>query len=736
MKILMAAMGLGIGGAETHIMELTYELLRRGHQVIIASNGGIYEQELCAAGAKHYAVPMNSRSVTAMAKSLRLLKNIIKTEKPDVVHAHARIPAFLCGILKRRLKFAFVTTAHGVYDVNALLRRLTNWGERTISVSRDVTEYLESKYGVPEGNIIPTKNGIDTEKFSPDRDDAEIRGELSIPEGAPVLLHVSRLDEQSSVVAETLLNVAQTLAGRVPDVRIVIAGGGTRFDELRSIAGEVNLKLGYRAISMIGPRSDIDKVVPVADAFVGVSRAALEAMSAGIPTVVAGNQGYMGIFDEESIERGIECNFCGRGCDGVESGRLLDDVTTLLTLSPDERDRLAEVSRNVVIENYSISSMADDAERAYREAAGAVRLLISGYYGYGNAGDEAVLSGILSTVRSIVPSADIAVLSGDPESTAREYGCRAVKRFSPFLILRELRRCDALISGGGSLIQDVTSTRSLIYYLAIIRLAKLLGKPVMVYANGIGPVGRSGNRRLVRRALERADVVTLRDKNSLEELLSMGVERKDMTVTADPAFALPVPDITGVRAILEENGVPDRAYFVISVRPWDVEPVFYENFARICDEITRQHDISPVLLQMQPSCDGSMGEKVAALMEEPAYIIRGDHSVRELMSIIGGASLVLSMRLHALIFAACAATPAIGFVYDPKVSSYLELLGQPSAGSTGELRVSDALAAADIIFHRKEEFELRLEDIREGLVAAERGNAEALAEFLRSNGLI
>ena len=100
MKILMATMGLDIGGAETHIVELAKELKAEGHDIVVASNGGVYVPEIVAAGIRHYQVPMHRRDAGCMLRSRKLLKEIIRTERPDVVHAHARIPAFLCGTLK------------------------------------------------------------------------------------------------------------------------------------------------------------------------------------------------------------------------------------------------------------------------------------------------------------------------------------------------------------------------------------------------------------------------------------------------------------------------------------------------------------------------------------------------------------------------------------------------------------------------------------------------------------
>ena len=158
MKILMATMGLDIGGAETHIVELAKELKSRGHDVMIVSNGGVYVSEAEAAGIRHYGAPLNRRSLTAMLQAGWTLRRVIQRERPDIVHAHARIPAFLCGLLQRRMKFAFVTSCHGVYQVSGALKLLSNWGEQTLAVSEDIRDYLMEQYGVPEGQITLTIN--------------------------------------------------------------------------------------------------------------------------------------------------------------------------------------------------------------------------------------------------------------------------------------------------------------------------------------------------------------------------------------------------------------------------------------------------------------------------------------------------------------------------------------------------------------------------------------------------
>ena len=209
MRILMATMGLDIGGAETHIVELAKELKSQGHDVIIISNGGVYVPEVAAAGIRHYQAPLHQRSLLAMSRAWKILRRVIRLERPDIVHAHARIPAFLCGALCRKMKLPFVTTAHWVFDTSGALRYLTDWGERTVAVSDDIKAYLIREYGLPAEHISVTINGIDTEKFSPGVSGERVVREFGLDQSKPILSYVSRMDEDRALVAGQLIELGK-----------------------------------------------------------------------------------------------------------------------------------------------------------------------------------------------------------------------------------------------------------------------------------------------------------------------------------------------------------------------------------------------------------------------------------------------------------------------------------------------------------------------------------------------
>lgn len=167
-----------------------------------------------------------------------------------------------------------------------------------------------------------------------------------------------------------------------------------------------------------------------------------------------------------------------------------------------------------------------------------MKIVISGYYGFGNAGDEAILEAMVRDLRALAPGARLVVLSADPAATAARCGVEAVPRMHLPSVLGALRGADLFISGGGSLLQDATSWRSVPYYAGLMRLARWMGVPVFVYAQGIGPLRRSWLRRLAARALNGAAEVTVRDRLSYEMLLELGVDPAAVTITADPVFAL------------------------------------------------------------------------------------------------------------------------------------------------------------------------------------------------------
>lgn len=364
MNILLATMGMDIGGAETHILELAKELKRRNNNVYVVSNGGKYVEELQQNGIEHIWAPLNNKKPHNMIKSYKILEKAIKDKKIDIVHSHSRISSFICGLLEKKMKFPFVTSAHWTFKVTPLLKAMTNWGQYTIAVSDDIKDYLIKNYNVDSNKIIVTVNGIDTEKFSKNVDFSDIEKEFNLSKNSRRIVYISRMDESRALVARQLIKISKELDKEIENLEIVIVGGGDVFEELKKECEKINSELGKRLLIMTGARTDINKFAASGEIFIGVSRSAFEAMACEVPTIVAGNEGYLGIFDETKLNKGIETNFCCRGLEMPTEEVLKRDIIELM--SNNNKENYGKYNREIIQKYYSIKRMVDDCEEAYR----------------------------------------------------------------------------------------------------------------------------------------------------------------------------------------------------------------------------------------------------------------------------------------------------------------------------------------------------------------------------------
>ncbi len=302
------------------------------------------------------------------------------------------------------------------------------------------------------------------------------------------------------------------------------------------------------------------------------------------------------------------------------------------------------------------------------------RLLLSGYYGYGNAGDEAVLAGLVTGFRAARSGGELEIvaLSGSPGETRAAHGILAADRYQPGALLREIGRADLVLSGGGSLLQDVTSAHGIFYYLGVVRMAQVLGRKTMFIAQGIGPLRLARSRRLVRSVANRLDAVTVRDPDSAALLREIGVSRPPVEVTADPALLLEAAPGTG-----------EQASFGVALRPWGGQEGVAAHVADACASVLSGR--RALLLPMQAGTDKPVAEQFARQWHQ------GDHAgnratlcslekgLTPLLANIASCDLMIGMRLHALILAAAAGVPSVALSYDPKVDAFMQGSGQGDA---------------------------------------------------------
>lgn len=280
-----------------------------------------------------------------------------------------------------------------------------------------------------------------------------------------------------------------------------------------------------------------------------------------------------------------------------------------------------------------------------------MKAVISGYYGFGNTGDEAIALAITRELKKqgIAPL----LLSNTPEESAELYGCETAPRMQPVAVAQALLRSNLLLSGGGGLLQDKTSHRTLTYYLALIRMAKLMGKRVCVFNQSVGPLSEEG-RKQVQKAL-RGTQVFVRDRGSLELLAELKIPAR---LGGDPALLLrPGPDLH-----------PDP--FTVVVAPRGDVTGALPGLQQMVGQL-RARGRRVVALSFMPSHD-----------DEAAHSLGADEvvSTRDpqlALDTIARSGFVVGVRLHAVILAAAAGVPFAGVAYDPKVQGFCDDAGAP-----------------------------------------------------------
>lgn len=328
-----------------------------------------------------------------------------------------------------------------------------------------------------------------------------------------------------------------------------------------------------------------------------------------------------------------------------------------------------------------------------------ITIALSGYYGYGNSGDEAVLHAIVQALREEADRMGVdvrpIVLSGNPAATERVHGVEAVHRMRLGEVRRALREADALISGGGSLLQDVTSPKSIPYYLGVLRLAQWMGKPTFVYAQGIGPVRRKtlfGP--MIRSVFRAARYVSVRDEESKALLSSFGLEVSRIDVVPDPVMGLCGEPS---RELQPADGGP---VIGLSVRYWRDDR---RDLQAIADGIALALDRIPVakirLLPFHLPDDREASLLVAdrlcgaGIADSRIETHEGAEHPDRMLRETAACDVLVGMRLHSLIYAATSFVPPIGVSYDPKIDQFLNRIDETAVGSTDALS-PEALAHA------------------------------------------
>jgi polysaccharide pyruvyl transferase CsaB len=320
---------------------------------------------------------------------------------------------------------------------------------------------------------------------------------------------------------------------------------------------------------------------------------------------------------------------------------------------------------------------------------------VAGYYGFGNTGDEAILTALLEGLRALEAPARFIVASGDPAQTRSRYGVEAVHWQDPASIADEVRQSDLVIVGGGGLFQDYWGVHpgtlltaqhgGISYYAGPAVLAALARKPVALYGLGFGPLESSHARRFTRGVCQAASFLSVRDAGSRDLLVSAGVSADAIRLSADPAFTLPVERLHP-EDVLAGAGIEARPPIVgVALRNWSVgvEPAFWEREVAAALDLLLERTGGTLLFlpfERSPWATGDDFDLAPRLRKRLRHSNRTASLTElrppaEMAGLLAGCDLVLGMRLHSLIFAISGRVPLVGLSYDPKVRAILEASG-------------------------------------------------------------
>ncbi|MBD1867565.1 polysaccharide pyruvyl transferase CsaB [Cyanobacteria bacterium FACHB-471] len=292
-----------------------------------------------------------------------------------------------------------------------------------------------------------------------------------------------------------------------------------------------------------------------------------------------------------------------------------------------------------------------------------MRAVLCGYYGKGNGGDEALLAALLQMLPAHI---EPFVLSGNPAETTRRYGVAAGDRMSSS-IFQVLRRSDAFIWGGGSLMQDATSALSPVYYAGLMGLARRMGLKTIAWAQGIGPLNRASTRCLAEKAFTGCAAVSVRDRASARLLMDWKIP---CTLAPDPVWALEPKSVPG----LWDLPAP-RVAVVLRPHP-ELTPSRLQVLTRALADFQKATQTCLLLIPFQPEQDLAIAQAIQPQLPGPSHILTLEDP-QQLRGVFEGVEMAIAMRFHGLIMAAAAECRCFAISYDPKVSQLMQDLDLP-----------------------------------------------------------
>ncbi|WP_337743483.1 polysaccharide pyruvyl transferase CsaB [Dysosmobacter sp.] len=702
MKVIHLISGGDSGGAKTHVLSLLQNLNKTITAQLVCFRDGPFAEEARAMG-----IPTMICGGNNIPHLRRELAAYIRQGGYQLIHCHGSRANMIGALLRKPTGLPVVSTVHSDYKLDYMGRpfaRLTfgainAWALRhldyRIGVSDAMVDLLIDR-GFPPDRFYAIYNGIDFTP-APSQGDrlAYLRGlGADVEENSVVVGIAARLNPVKDM--STLIRGFAEGHKSCPRLRLVIAGDGEERQKLEDLAKELGVEKEVTFAGWISGGMDRFYSALDVNALTSLSETFPYALTEGarfhLATVATAVGGIPYLIDQDVN------GYLFTPGDWQTLGRYLAALGNDDALRHEMGEKLYEKASS----KFSIQSTVDTQLHIYEEIIRRHNrpkrdrdgVVICGAYGRGNAGDDAILEAILQEMRAIDPDMPITVLTKDPKATRLTYRVRTAGRMDVLTWKKAMRHAGLYINGGGSLIQDVTSRRSLWFYLHNIQAAHKAGCKVQMYGCGIGPVLREQHRKLAASVLNASvDVITLREPDSLKELQSMGVTKPEILLTADPALTLPAASEDEIDSVLLRAGIPPHGkYLCFALRNWkgfeDKAPLF----AQAAKYAYETYGLTPVFAAVEKHLDPVAGRLAATGLDIPHYFLDDAGSAGTIIGALSRMQAVVSMRLHALIFAAGQGIPLAGVVYDPKVSAFLRYIGQENFLDLDAL-TADALKA-------------------------------------------
>ena len=703
MKVIHLISGGDSGGAKTHVLSLLQNLNQTITAQLVCFRDGPFAEE-----ARSRGIPTEIMGGNNIPRLQRQLKAYIRAGGYQLIHCHGSRANMVGALLRRSTGLPVVSTIHSDYRLDYMGRPLSRltfgtinaWALRhldyRIGVSDAMVDLLISR-GFPPDRFYAIYNGID---FTPPPAQGERLPYLrslgvDADEDSVVVGIAARLNPVKDMA--TLVRGYAAACRTCPRLRLVIAGEGPEREKLGALAQELGVNVTFAGwisggMDQFYSALDINALTSLSETF---PYALTEGARFRLATVASAVGGI-----PDLIDSGVNgCLF--QPGDWQTLGEHLAALGSNDTL----RRQLGEKLYEKASSKFSIQKTVDTQLHIYQEILRRHSRLkttrdgvvICGAYGRGNAGDDAILEAILQEMALIDPDMPATVLSKEPKSTRLAYRVRSVSRTNMFAWHSAMRHAKLYINGGGSLIQDVTSRRSLWFYLLNIAVAKRCGCKVQMYGCGIGPVTRENHRRLAARVLNRyVDVITLREPDSREELRAMGVTKPEILLTADPALTLRKAEDDQIDSVLLRAGIPPQGrYLCFALRQWRGFEEKAPLFGAAACYAYKTYGLIPVFTAVEKHLDPAAARLAAQGLDIPHYFLDDAGGAGTIIGALSRMEAVVSMRLHALIFAAGQGIPLAGVVYDPKVSAFLRYTGQDNFTNLEDLTVAALRAMID-----------------------------------------